>query len=312
MIANICVFVNSVWCIISVNGILLPVKDSCRSFMLSLTGRRNDKSIMKIDITSTSNPKIKWVKSLHKNSTRKEAGVFLVEGIKEIGYALDGGFTPHSFFMCPKIYGEVDLGSQSLDLRDFYTVSKDVFEKVSYRSGSDGLLGVFHAQERTLDALNLGENPFLIIVEAIEKPGNLGAIVRTADGAGADAVIVCDPKCDFFNPNVIRSSVGTLFHKQVVAASSAHVYDFLEKHEIAAYGAVLTKDTRNYTETDFSIPSAIVLGTEHDGLSSFWKERVEPVMIPMLGNNDSLNVSNAAAVLAYEVVRQRHENTDLA
>lgn len=260
---------------------------------------------MNTAITSPSNPKVKWVKSLHKNSTRRSEGVFLVEGIKEIAYALDGGFVPHTFFMCPEIYGEVDLGSQSLDLRNFYTVSKEVFEKITYRGSSDGLLGVFHTRERSLDELNLNENPFLIIVEAVEKPGNLGAIIRTADGAGADAVIVCDPKCDVFNPNVIRSSVGTLFSKQVVAANNSDVYDFLEKHEITAYGALLSKEAKPYTETDFSSPTALVLGTEHEGLSDFWQKRSQPIQIPMLGSNDSLNVSNAAAVLAYEVVRQR-------
>ncbi len=256
-------------------------------------------------ISSTSNPKIKWVKSLHKNSTRRSENVFLVEGAKEISIALDGGYEPHSFFICPELYGKVELGSQSLDLRDVYTISKDVYEKIAYRGNSDGLLGVFHAQEKTLERLNLSENPFLLVVESVEKPGNLGAIIRTADGAGADGIIVCNEKTDIFNPNVIRSSVGTVFTKQVIAAKNEDVFDFLEKHEITAYGAILSDTSVHYSDVDLTAPSAIILGTEHEGLSEFWKERTQPIIIPMNGINDSLNVSNAAAILAYEVVRQR-------
>ena len=133
----------------------------------------------------------------------------------------------------------------------------------------------------------------------------MGAIIRTADGAGADAVIVCDPKCDIFNPNVIRSSVGTVFTKQVVAGSNEEVFDFIQKHEVAAFGAVLSKESSIYNQTDLTTPSAIVLGTEHEGLSKFWAQRTKPIIIPINGTNDSLNVSNAAAILAYEVIRQK-------
>ncbi len=263
-------------------------------------------------IASTSNPKIKWVKSLHKNSTRREEGVFLVEGAKEIAYALDGGYLPHSLFVCPEIYGGKDLRTESLNLREIMTVSKEVYEKISYRGSTDGIIAVFQAKHRGLDELNFGENPFFIIVESVEKPGNLGAILRTADGAGADGVIICDERTDVFNPNVIRSSVGTVFTKQVAAANNADVYDFLEKHEITAYGAILSDQSSLYSSVDFTSPIAIVLGTEHEGLSDFWKQRSKPLIIPMLGENDSLNVSNAAAIFAYEVVRQRYENTNLA
>lgn len=261
---------------------------------------------MNIDIISTTNPKIKWVKSLHKNSTRRAEGVFLVEGVKEIAYAIDGGYEPRCMFICPEIFGE-DLSSQSLDLREIFTVSKDVFEKIAYRGSSDGLLAVFQSKSHLLEALNFSENPCFLVLEAVEKPGNLGAIIRTADGAGIDGVIICDERTDFFNPNVIRSSVGTVFTKQIASGSREDVYDFLEKHEITAYGAILSKESRPYTEANLSSPSAIILGTEHEGLSDFWKSRVKPIMIPMQGVNDSLNVSNAAAILAYEVVRQRSE-----
>jgi TrmH family RNA methyltransferase len=253
-------------------------------------------------IASTSNPKIKWLKSLHKNSTRREEGVFLVEGAKEISFALEGGYLPQSLFVCPDIYGE-DLPKQ--DGAEIYAVSRDCYEKITYRGSSDGILAVFQVKKRTLDDLRFDENPFFLVLESVEKPGNLGAIIRTADGAGVDGVIICDERTDVFNPNVIRSSVGTVFSKQIVAASSEDVYDFLERHEIAAYGAILSSKSAPYSQSDFSLPTVIVLGTEHEGLSDFWKERSKSIMIPMLGQNDSLNVSNAAAVLAYEVVRQR-------
>lgn len=255
-------------------------------------------------IISTANPKIKWVKSLHKNSTRRAEGVFVVEGAKEIAFAVEGGFEPQSMFICPEIFDE-DLSSQILELKDIYSVTKEVFERIAYRGTSDGLLAVFKAKEKRLEELNFGESPFFIIVESIEKPGNLGAIIRTADGAGADGVIICDERTDIFNPNVIRSSVGTVFSKQVAVASNEAVFDFLEKHEINAYGAILSLESEIYSEVDFTDPTALILGTEHEGLSEFWLKRAKPTIIPMLGSNDSLNVSNAAAVLAYEVVRQR-------
>lgn len=256
------------------------------------------------EIISTANPKIKWLRSLHKHSTRRTAGVFLVEGAKEITAALDGGYQPKNMFICPEIYG---AQSPVQDMGEVYTVNKPIFEKISYRSGSDGLVAVFQAAQRSLSQFNFGDNPFFIVVESLEKPGNLGAIIRTADGAGADGVIVCDPRTDIFNPNVIRASLGTVFSKQVVVADNSEVYDFLEKHEITAYGALITPTSKPYTQADFTLPLAVVLGAEHAGLSAFWQDRAQPVIIPMHGSNDSLNVSNAAAVLAYEVIRQRHE-----
>ena len=262
---------------------------------------------MNMNINSTSNPKIKWVKSLHKNSTRREEGVFVVEGAKEIAMALDGGYLLNSLFVCPDIYGESPdkILKQVQNNIEIYSISAQCYEKITYRNSTNGILGVFQAKAKTLDELNFGDNPFFLIVESVEKPGNLGAIIRTADGAGADAVIVCDPKCDIFNPNVIRSSVGTVFTKQVVTGSSEEVFDFLQKHEVAAFGALLSKESSIYNQTDLTTPSAIVLGTEHEGLSKFWIERTKPIIIPMNGTNDSLNVSNAAAILAYEVIRQR-------
>jgi len=257
---------------------------------------------MNINITSTSNPKIKWIKSLQNNSTRKAEGVFVVEGSKEVGYAVDNEFQLQSIFVCPDIYGEITPFGDDIEV---YSITKDCFEKIAYRGSSDGVIAIFNNKEKKLDDVTMGENPFFIVVESVEKPGNLGAIIRTTDGSGADGVIVCDEKADIYNPNVIRSSVGTIFASQVLSASTKDVMDFLQKHEITPYGAVLSETSRVYTEADFTKPAAIILGSEHSGLSYDWVDRAQAIQIPMLGINDSLNVSNAAAVLAYEVVRQR-------
>jgi TrmH family RNA methyltransferase len=262
---------------------------------------------MNLTITSTSNPKIKWVKSLQNNSTRKSEGVFVVEGSKEAGYAVDNEFQLHSIFVCPEIYGEITPFGDDIEV---YSINKDCFEKIAYRGSSDGVIAIFHNKERRLDNVTMGEIPFFLVVESVEKPGNLGAIIRTADGAGADGVIICDERADIYNPNVIRSSVGTLFASQVISASTTDVMDFLQKHEITPYGAVLSDSSINYTVADLTKPTALILGGEHDGLSQEWRDNVQPIQIPMLGTNDSLNVSNAAAILAYEVVRQRGSRSE--
>jgi TrmH family RNA methyltransferase len=258
-------------------------------------------------ITSTSNPKIKWVKRLQKNSTRKAEGVFVVEGAKEVGYAVDNEFQLQSIFVCPDIYGEIPSYGSDIEV---YSINKDCFEKTAYRGSSDGIIAIFHDKEKKLDELTMGDNPFFIVVESIEKPGNLGAIIRTADGAGADGVIVCDEKVDIYNPNVIRASVGTVFSTQVVSTDVKSLLDFLNKHEITAFGAILSDISTKYSESDFTKPTAIILGDEHKGLSSTMQSNSEPIQIPMLGTNDSLNVSNAAAILSYEVVRQREASSE--
>lgn len=259
---------------------------------------------MNLSITSTSNPKIKWVKSLQKNSTRKDEGVFVVEGSKEVGYAVDNEYQLRSIFVCPDIYGEITPFGDDIEV---YSINKDCFEKIAYRGSSDGVIAIFHTKEKKLDDVTMGENPFFIVVESIEKPGNLGAIIRTADGSGADGVIVCDEKVNLYNPNVIRASVGTIFSTQVISTDSKSALDFLQKHEVTAYGAILSKKSANYTTSDFTKPTALILGDEHKGLSDIWQSNSEPIQIPMLGTNDSLNVSNATAILAYEVVRQRSQ-----
>jgi RNA methyltransferase, TrmH family len=253
-------------------------------------------------ITSTANPKIKWLASLHKSSVRREEKLVIVEGAKEIAFALENGLRPHSLFLTPELQPRTfTLPS----IEPTYTISKSAFAKVAYRDNSDGVIGVFYEPMRNLENLALSKNPFLLVLEAIEKPGNLGAIVRTANGAGVDAVVICDERCDIWNPNAIRASVGTIFSTPVIKASNTMVLEFLKTQSITPYSAALTESATPYTNKDFTGPTALLLGTEADGLSSFWLQAAETIIIPMKGKNDSLNVSVAAGVLAYEVVRQR-------
>jgi TrmH family RNA methyltransferase len=260
---------------------------------------------MEEKIISPSNPRIKNVLKLkEKSSERKLQDLIVVEGLREILMAKENGFSIKTLFVCEDIAGKKskELVSSASHL---VKISKEVFHKISYRENSDGLLALVIPKHLRLKDLKLSVNPLLIILESVEKPGNLGAILRTADASGVDAVIVCDPKTDIYNPNVIRSSIGCIFSKQMVAASSEEVIKFLQEKKIKSYAAALTAK-KNYAESDFAIPSAIVLGTEADGLSQKWLTSAdEQIKIPMLGKTDSLNVSASCAVIIYEAVRQR-------
>ncbi len=254
-------------------------------------------------ITSPANPKIKWLASLHKHTNRRREGVIIVEGVKEINFALKAGLQLDELFVASELANEAILPPA----KRTFLISKACFEKAAYRSNTDGLIGIFAEPHRSLSSIQLNKPSFLIILEAVEKPGNLGAIVRTADGAGADAVIICEERCDVWNPNVIRASVGTVFSTPVVIASKETTVSFLNKNRVQPFSAALTKAAHIYTTVNFTNSTAIVLGTEADGLSNFWIEKTTNVIVPMHGKNDSLNVSVAAGILAYEVVRQRTE-----
>ena len=251
-------------------------------------------------ITSIQNEKAKWLTKLSRNSAfRRKQALFIVEGDKEIRMALANNFQPHSWFGDSTTEAPQEFASLPC-----FNLAPAVFDKVAYRNTSQAV-AVFHIPQNDLTSIKLRPNPFLIIVESVEKPGNLGAILRVADGSGTDAVVVCGNFSDIYNPNIIRSSVGCVFTKPVVVADSAAVLDFCQSHGLNIFAAALTADAQPYTDTDFTKPSAVVLGAESSGLSSFWLENTQVIKIPMLGQNDSLNVSAAAAVLAYEVVRQR-------
>ena len=261
------------------------------------------------DIESTRNPRVKHVVRLRKRSFRTEQGVLLIEGYRELRRAIDHGVKPVDVYFCPTLYlgenensllYECEAGGARL-----FVCSKAAFEKMAYRDRPDGLLAIAPAVKNRLDELNLPENPLLLVAERIEKPGNLGTMLRTADAAGADAVVVCDPCTDINNPNVVRASIGTLFSVPAAEASSEETIAWLRAHGIQIVSAT-PHSTKNYTEADLSKPTAIVVGAEQFGLTETWRGQADvEVRIPMLGSADSLNVSAAATILLYEAVRQR-------
>ncbi len=251
------------------------------------------------------------IKNIHKLATkareRKEQNLFIIEGARELSLALAGEYIPDSVFVCPELFSKTDYPEvlQSVDPGIIYEVSVAVFEKIAYREGSDGLLALAKPHPHTLSGLVLPQNPFIIVLEAVEKPGNLGAILRTADAAKVDAVIVCDPLTDVYNPNVVRSGVGCIFTVPVAIGTSQEAYEFLKEKKIAIFAAELTA-AQWYHQTDYRQASAIVMGTEADGLSPFWLGNADArIKIPMRGKIDSLNVSVSTAIITFEAMRQR-------
>ena len=284
-------------------------------------------------ITSGQNPKIKSLLELQEKSReRRRQGLFVVEGRREVGHCLDAGFVPEAFFICPDIYapsGEgmppegratrgtvAGVGSSEARLlkgawpspegaRVFH-VSKEVYGKIAYRGGTEGIVAEMRYKERKLEDIKLGENPLVVVLESVEKPGNLGAVLRGADAAGADAVIICDPLTDLYNPNLIRASLGSIFTRQVAAAGSEETVAWLKDNGLRILTAQL-QDSSLYYDTPMTGPTAIVMGAESTGLTDIWRKAADKhISIPMLGSLDSLNVSVSAAILLFEAVRQRN------
>ncbi len=258
-------------------------------------------------ISSLQNPRIKNIVKLSKSKERKSQGLFIIEGARELSLALCAEYAIDSVFLCAELFSKTEYPEvlDYISKEKIYEVTESVFEKIAYREGSDGLLTLAKPNNHTLENLKLSKNPFIIILEAVEKPGNLGAILRTADAAQADAVIVCDPATDLYNPNVIRSSVGCLFTVQTAACTSQQALEYLKHNNIKAYAAELKASTW-YQDTDFTKPSAIIMGTEADGLTNYWLDNTDArIKIPMRGKIDSLNVSVSTAVLTFEAMRQR-------
>lgn len=258
-------------------------------------------------ITSLQNTRIKNIVKLGKAKERREQDLFILEGARELTLALSGGYKPDSVFVCPELFTKTDyphvLDSITEDL--IYEVSQQVFEKVAYREGSDGLIALMKPKQHSLVDLSIKSNPFIIILESVEKPGNLGAILRTADAAQVDAVIVCDPQTDVYNPNAIRSSVGCIFTVPVAVCSSTEALVWLKQQGITSYAAEL-QASEWYQDVNYTTPSAIVMGTEADGLTDFWLNNADKrIKIPMRGKIDSLNVSVSTAVITFEAMRQR-------
>lgn len=259
-------------------------------------------------IRSVQNPRIKAVKRLEKAAVRRETGLFVAEGLRELSLALQGGYVIRQLFSCPELMKSDPLYDPTplLQHPELSLVTEEVYRSMAYRDSTEGILGVLERKERSLQSLTLPPDPLLLVIDRVEKPGNLGAMLRTADAAGVDAVILCDNQTDCFNPNVIRSSLGTLFTLPVVLSSAADTLLFLRQQHITAYAAALSDRSIPYTRPDYRNGTAFLLGSEAEGLSPFWlREADQLVMIPMQGQIDSLNVSVAAALLLFEARRQR-------
>lgn len=260
-------------------------------------------------IESPQNPRVKTAVKLRKCKTRQQMGQTLVEGFREILRATESGWRFNELYFCPALFLDSDAPDLVSKIQHggtpVFQCSEIAFQKMSYRDTPDGLLALSPLVGKTLDELKLPGNPLLLIAEGLEKPGNLGTILRTADATGVDAVIVCGHKTDINNPNVIRASIGTLFYIPIAEASTEETLQWLEKQDIQSI-ATLPDADRKYTDTDMCGATAIVVGSEDEGLGRRWMEGASSkVSIPMLGNNDSLNVATAAAIMLYEALRQR-------
>lgn len=253
-------------------------------------------------ITSKTNPKIKNIIKLEKGSERREQNRILIEGRREIERAVACGFEVDTLFVCP----EIARKSTGITAHSVEEVSLDVFEKIAYREGSDGLLAVAIPKYADLQTFKpKKKNPLIIVLETVEKPGNLGAVMRTADAAGVDAVIIADPRTDLYNPNAIRASVGCIFSVPLFACSSEECIKWLKDNKITIYCTYL-KASIDYLDADFKKASAIVMGTEATGISQQWVDAADQnIIIPMNGIADSLNVSVTTAIVTFEAVRQR-------
>lgn len=260
-------------------------------------------------LTSSQNPQIKEAVKLQDRRQRDETKLFLIEGFRELTRAVKGGVVIQKLFICDELFLGENEPALIEEIRKsgarILSCTESVFRKLSYRDRPDGLVAIAVQMHLPLSALLVKPNPFFIVAEGIEKPGNLGSILRSADGVGADGVIVCDRCTDVYNPNVVRASVGTLFTQPVVEASGGDTFNFLKKHGIQIASATPSAKTI-YTDANFSGPIALVVGTEQVGLTELWMQAADlQVAIPMRGVADSLNVATAATLLMYEVLRQR-------
>mgnify|MGYP003312664102 CR=1 FL=1 len=275
-------------------------------------------------ITSAKNPRIKELIALmEKSKARREARLFPVEGVRETEHAIEAGLVPEMLFHCPGILKELPTAISSAPLGNGchpFEVTAEVYSRIAYREGTEGLVAVFRTPTPlTLEDLGIdgngiigseqaGQSPrpaLLMVAESIEKPGNIGALLRTADAAGVDAVILCDPLTDLYNPNLIRASLGGVFTVKIVCCTSVEAISFLKNHTIQILTAQL-QDSVPYYDSDMTVPTAIVFGTESTGLTQQWRTASSrKIRIPMLGRLDSLNVSVSAAILCFEALRQR-------
>ena len=259
-------------------------------------------------ITSVQNEGIKRVVRLRDRRGREARGLTIVEGVREVRQAMRAGWTIQRAYVCrdgayhcPRELTD-ELAAAGVTTLE---TTPEVYRKMCYGERTEGVLAVVEPVARTLEDLELSANPLVVVMESVEKPGNLGAVLRTCDGAGVDALVVCDERTDLFNPNIVRASLGAVFTVPVAACTSREAAEFLTARGIRSFAAVV-QATGHYFEKDLSGPCAIVLGSEQDGLSDFWRQHAtDQVRIPMRGKLDSLNVSVSAAIMIYEALRQR-------
>lgn len=251
-------------------------------------------------IESTQNEKIKnLVRLISDNRFRKKSGFFVVEGKQENERAARFGFENVDYFICENFFGEnFPKGKTNL-------VTEKIYDKIAYRTTSEGIIGVYRTKNYGLKDFEPKENSSVIIIESIEKPGNLGAILRSCEAFGIDALIVTDSKVDFYNPNVIRSSVGCLFGMNIYQSTNDELLEFLQKNNFNIFTTFMDESAENIYQKNFTAKSALLFGTEHSGLSNFWERKGENILIPMAGTIDSLNLSNAVAISCYEILRQK-------
>ena len=260
-------------------------------------------------ISSLQNPLVKNVLLLgEKAGARKDQNRIVIEGLREIRLAIASGFKITSLFYAPELVTGTDPeslvhGNSFVELAE---VSTAVFNRMAYRKDSGGLIALAEPRRLSFGDLQLRDRPLLLVLESVEKPGNLGALLRTADAANLDAVIICDPQTDIYNPNAIRSGIGCIFTMPVVTASSEDAIAWMRSKEIKMFGTALTA-THPYHETDFCQPAAIIMGSEANGLSDTWLKGADDLIkIPMMGKIDSMNVSASAAIVIFEAMRQRN------
>jgi RNA methyltransferase, TrmH family len=265
------------------------------------------------EISSLQNPLVKQMLQLiEKSRERRKSGLFVIEGQREVQLALKGGYTLKTVLICTDIIAKVEFSEIKDNLSDtteIIEISGEVYQKLSYRTTTEGILAISQTKDLSLNDLDIStENPLILIAEALEKPGNIGALLRTADAADLDAVIFANPKTDMYNPNILRSSVGCLFTNSIATGSTTEIIAYLKEKNINIYCAAL-QGSIYYHDCDFTGTSAIVMGTEDVGLSLEWLENsTENIIIPMQGEIDSLNVSVAAGIIIFEAKRQRGFN----
>ncbi|WKK67610.1 TrmH family RNA methyltransferase [Lutimonas zeaxanthinifaciens] len=266
------------------------------------------------EISSPNNDLVKDIALLlEKSRVRKKKGLFVIEGLREILLAIQGSYDLEKILYCEEIISSDEL-DQIIGLREelnfeLIKISLRVYQKLAHRKKTEGILAVSKFKSLDLKYIHLNDKPLILVAEASEKPGNIGALLRTADAANLDCVIIANPKTDVYNPNIIRSSVGCLFTNQVATGSTDEIIEFLNRKGINIYAAALNENSILYTNPDYRESSAIIVGTEDKGLSEKWlNESLEKIIIPMEGKIDSLNVSVSAAILIFEAKRQRAQS----